>query len=184
MCSPNLPHSSTPYASYSLPAPQRPALGLCHPSAPPARVVSSLGFRLSFERVTSKRTCLQRAQPDPEPAPRPDSRQLGDKGPTVPPTPRRPQMHLDIRRLSFHSSAPYRPRILATRSSPGPLFRRGWGWGTVNSHFPHPTHLNPLDIPDDDTALGLTSEPMISGPVALGHQILWRSNGLSPSPTH
>lgn len=129
----------------------------CGPQSSPGPALSCLssqGFGLGFERVTSKRTCLPRAQPD-------QGRLLlgqipGGWGqrPHCSPNPQTPPNALGIRSLSFPSSALYRPQLFATGSSPGPSFRRGWGTGGGGQQFPLRHHHTPLGHPG---ALELTS---------------------------
>lgn len=154
MSPPAWPHSSNPHPSCQPAFAKRLARGLrpclaCGPQSSPGpslSCLSSLGFGLSFERVTSKRTCLPKAQPD-------QGRLLlgqipGGWGqrPHCSPDPQTPPNALGIRSLSFPSSVLYRPQLFATGSSPGPSFRRGWGaggWGAAVP--PSTTTIPPLD---------------------------------------
>ena len=61
------------------------------------------------------------------------------------PDPQTPPNALGIRSLSFHSSVPYRPRLFATGSSPGPSSRRVWGVGGQGAtSSPPPPYTQPL----------------------------------------
>lgn len=113
---PAWPHSTGPHTSCWSASPRRPALCLFPSLAcwsqsslcPTSSCLSSQGFRLRVERVTSRRTCLQKAQPYPGLAPQPDSRRLCTKAPLFPRPPDAPNA-LGIRSLSFPSFIPYRP---------------------------------------------------------------------------
>lgn len=154
---PAWPHSSSPHPSCQPAFAKRLAVGLfqhlqlaCGSQtslSPALGCVSSQGFRLNFERVTSKRTCLWRAQPDPGTAPpRLDSRRPETKAPLFPRPPDAPKC-TGHKKSFFLSSALYRPQLFATGSSPCPSFRRGWGVGHREPAVPPPPPPYPLGQP-------------------------------------
>lgn len=138
--------------------------GLSHLHAPP-QVLSSQGFRLSFERVTSKRTCLQRAQPDPGLAARPDSRWLGTKASLFPRPPDAPKC-TGHKKSFFPQFRSLQAQALCHREWPcPPLPGEPWGWGVRELPAPHPHHPPiPFGQPDYGGSLGPTSKPLVQAP--------------------
>lgn len=102
--------------------------------------LSSREYRLSFERVTSKRASLWRTQPNPGPAPPPDSWQLSTKAPLFAPDPQTPPNALGIR-LSFASSTPTSQTVLQGAAEADPCYMRGCVGGPGKS--PPPLALKP-----------------------------------------
>lgn len=141
---PAWPHSTGPHTSCWSASPRRPALCLFPSLAcwsqsslcPTSSCLSSQGFRLRVERVTSRRTCLQKAQPYPGLAPQPDSRRLCTKAPLFPQPPDAPQ-------CTGHKK-PFFPQFHSLQAHPS---GEAEGWGDsellVSPPLPPPPHTRP-----------------------------------------
>lgn len=123
--------------AHHIPGPHRaPAPCPCHrgqqalcPVCPSS--LSSQEHRLSFERVTSKRASLWRTQPNPGPAPPPDSWQLSTKAPVFPRPPDAPEC--TGHKAFLPSFTPTGQTLLQRAAEAGPCYMRGCVGGPGNS---------------------------------------------------